>query len=188
MFHTLCSSEATDGHQLKLNWAASSNHRFLGIQGSKTLPESLFLFFDILVQNMNINKNVDTINRRKYVLSSCIPRSRPSSFLLSRAVFRATFLSTTSPPIGTQLSGVPRDTIWASRKFRKPSSKSMRNAMHHLLMTLCWQKQWLSDRNHTTKNTVGTEMLDFRTSNVVLSTGLNILKQSSVDAFSSPYI
>jgi hypothetical protein len=54
---------------------------------------------------MNINRNVDSKNSRKYVLSSCIPRSRPSSFLLSRMLlFRSTFISTMSPPIGTQFS------------------------------------------------------------------------------------
>lgn len=109
------------------------------IQGSNKLPESLFLFFDIRAQNMNIKRNVDSKNSRKYVLSSCIPRSRPSSFLLSRMLlFRSTFISTMSPPIGTQFSSVPCDTICASRRFRRPSSKRMRNAMHHLLTTLWW--------------------------------------------------
>jgi hypothetical protein len=36
---------------------------------------------------------------------------------------------------------VPCDTICASLRFRRPSSKRMRNAMHHLLMTLWWGKK-----------------------------------------------
>uniref|UniRef100_A0A0A9E2W1 Uncharacterized protein n=1 Tax=Arundo donax TaxID=35708 RepID=A0A0A9E2W1_ARUDO len=101
---------------------------------------------------MNISKNVDSINSLQYVLSSCIPRSRPSSFLLSWPLFRAIFLSTMSPPIGTQLSSVPCDTTWASRRFRNPSSKSMRNAMHHLLMTLCWENTGVGQTETGSKN------------------------------------
>jgi hypothetical protein len=106
---------------------------------------------------MNINKNVDSINSLKYVLSSCIPRSRPSTFLLSWPIFRATLVSimsppigtpifratpdsTISPPIGTQLSIGPCDTSCASCRFHNPSSKSMRNAIHHLFTTLWWGK------------------------------------------------
>jgi hypothetical protein len=132
------------------------------------LPESLCLLFEILVQNMNINKNVDSINSLKYVLSSCNPRSRPSTFLLSWPIFRATLVSimsppigtpifratpdsTISPPIGTQLSIGPCDTSCASCRFHNPSSKSMRNAIHHLFTTLV-RKNNSNQTERTNKN------------------------------------
>jgi hypothetical protein len=66
MIHAIfCSSAATNGEhycQPKPSWRASSNQLFHGIQ---KLPDSLFLFFDILEQNMNISKNVDSINSLK---------------------------------------------------------------------------------------------------------------------------
>lgn len=194
MFHAFVrlsqQSEITLAPEIQIRGRPQHMLSLVFIQGSNKLPESLFLFFDIRVQNMNINKNVDSKNSRKYVLSSCIPRSRPSSFLLSRLLFLSTFISTMSPPMGTQFSSVPCDTIWTSRRFRRPSSKRMRNAMHHLLMTLWSGGKNTRDQTETMPPIIlrYRNMQDLHTSNVFLSTGLNILKQSSVDAFSSPYI
>lgn len=62
---TLGSFAVTNGEHYSPYWAkelAPSNQFFNGV---RNLPDSLFLLFDILEQNMDISKNADSINRLK---------------------------------------------------------------------------------------------------------------------------